>query len=141
MILLGQIGKPKLNLCDFVKASMASLEPGRIVLVGEQFILFERWSRNTMQIGTTAVGVICTTFLLHFEFQKSVISKRNPALLILLPFFIGLCESLPPDKGYVVFMDNFSTNLKLLRALRHVGIGGCVTSRVARDPWVLHEIK
>lgn len=36
-----------------------------------------------------------------------------------------LYESLPASQGYVVFIDNFFTNVKLLIALRELGIGVC----------------
>lgn len=41
-----------------------------------------------------------------------------------------LYESLPANQGYVVFMDNFFTNVKLVTALKKLRIGICRTAKV-----------
>ncbi len=41
-----------------------------------------------------------------------------------------LCKSLPSDLGFVLFCDNFFTNVRLYKALRTIGIGACGTAKV-----------
>ncbi len=138
---------------DFVKASIASLKSGRNVSVDEQLILFKGQSRHTMQIGTKAAGVsfkiysFCSdSYLYNFLFASRVSKinnlKNKPGLTDSSTFVYRLCESLPRDLGYVVFMDKFFTNVKLLTALKHMGIGGCGTAKAGSGfPAELLEIR
>lgn len=138
---------------DFVKASMASLKPGRNVSVDEQLILFKGRSRHTMRIGTKAAGVgfkiysLCSESYLYNFFFTSRVSKisnlkKKPGLTDSSTVVYRLCESLPQGLGYIVFMDNFFTNVKLLTALKHMGIGGCGTAKAGSGfPSELLEIR
>lgn len=139
---------------DFVRASMASLKPGRNVSVDEQLILFKGRSRHTMQIGTKAAGVgfkiysLCSdSYLYNFLFASRVskvsnLQKKKPGLTDSSTVVYRLCESLPQDVGYVVFMDNFFINVKLLTALKQIGIGGCGTAKAGSGfPPELLEIR
>lgn len=125
---------------DFINASMRSFQPGRNVSVDEQLILFKGRSRHTMQIGTKAAGVgfkiysLCSgSYLYNFLFASRVSKvsnlKKKPGFTDSSAVVYRLCQSLPSDRGYVVFMDNFFTNVKLLKALKNIGIGARGTAK------------
>lgn len=73
------------------------------------------------------------SYLYHFLFESQVSKinklKKKPGRTDSSTVVYRLCESLPRDKGYMLFMDNFFTNVKLLTALKYLGIGGCGTAK------------
>ena len=87
--------------------------------------------------------VISTTFFLDFEFSKiSNLKKRTPVLLVILPLFIGYVKVYRETKDMWYLWTIFFTNVKLLTALKHLGIGGCGTAKAASGfPPELLEIR
>lgn len=125
---------------NFVAASQIYLKPGKHVSVDKQLILFKSRSQYSMQIGTKAADVRfkiysrCSgNYLYNFFFASQIAKvsklKKKPGLTDSSAVVYRLCESLPANQGYVVFKDNFFTNVKLFTALMGLGIGACGTAK------------
>ena len=112
------------------------LTPGREVSVDEQLFLFKERSAHTMQIGSKEAGVefkiysLCTrNYLWDFVFASPIhgISEliKVPGLIDTGNIVYNLCKQLLGGiNRYIIYIDNFSTNVDLFTALRDIGIGG-----------------
>ena len=128
------------------KTSRDLLTPGHEVSVDEQLILFKGRSAHTMQIGSKEAGVgfkiysLCAeNYLWDFVFTspKHGISESKKVLGLTETGSVvyNLCKQLPGGENrYIVYTDNFFTNVDLYTALREVGIGVVETTKVGSFP-------
>ena len=128
------------------KISREVLTPGREVSVDEQLILFKGRSAHTMQIGSKEAGIgfkiysLCAeNYLWDFVFTSPIHgiseSTKVPGLTDTGSVVYNLCKQLPGGRNrYIVYTDNFFTNIDLFTALRDIGIGRIGTTKAGSFP-------
>ena len=124
------------------QVSQKSINPGKHVSIDKQLILFKGRSKHTMIINSKEAGQgfklysLCVgNYLIWFIFTSKyggidglqLISELAPSSSIIVNL-IGKLLELGKAK-YVVYLDNFFTNRKLLLALRKRGFGACGTCK------------
>lgn len=127
---------------NFIKASHAFQVPGWNVSVDEQLILFKGRSRHAMNMVSKAAGYgfklysLCVenylySFLFTSKVSKIGLLERIKGLSDSSSVVLQLVKSLPTSIHpiYVVYMDNFFTNVKLYTALKELGIRACGTAK------------
>ena len=125
---------------DFINSSQTYMVSGRDVSVNEQLILFKGRSRHIMNMGIKAAShgfkiySLCVqNYLYNFLFTSKVskisLLEKIKGLSDSSSMVLQLAKSLPKPYSYVVYMDNFFTNVKLYTALKELGIGACRTAK------------
>lgn len=124
---------------DFLKASQRYYLPGRDVSIDEQLVVFKGRSRHSMLIPSKRAGKgfkiysLChDNYVIMFSSRASKISglKRLPGFTdsstMVAQIFRSLSNYGEPDM-YLVYTDNFFTNVKLFKHLKKHGLGACGT--------------
>ena len=125
---------------NFLTASQQYLKSESHVSVNEQLILFKERSKHAMNMISKAaeydfkIYSLCVEnylYSFHFTSKTSKISglKQVKNMTDSSSVIIQLAKTLPISCQYVIYMNNFFTNLKLFEHLKELRIGACGTAK------------